>query len=75
MVGIVSDLLHPHSYASVQAAIATLYDEVVIVRNTLDNAIKERDKFRADIQVRVKLRQIRRKLQSKTRKHRKELKF
>jgi hypothetical protein len=58
MVGIVTDLLHFHSYASVQAAIATVYDEVVIVKNTLDNAIKERDKLRADIQVRVNLRQI-----------------
>jgi hypothetical protein len=51
----VTDLLHLDSCASVQAAIATLYDEVV---NTLDNAIKERDKFRTDIQVRVLLRQI-----------------
>ena len=58
MFVIVTDLLHLPSYASVQAAIATLYDEVVIVRNTLDNAIKEKDKYRADIQVRVKLRQI-----------------
>eukprot|EP00090_Calanus_glacialis_P014347 TRINITY_DN23134_c0_g1_i14.p1 TRINITY_DN23134_c0_g1~~TRINITY_DN23134_c0_g1_i14.p1 ORF type:complete len:677 (-),score=207.88 TRINITY_DN23134_c0_g1_i14:108-2138(-) len=38
------------SYASVQAAIATLYDEVVIVKNALDNVAKERDKFRSDIQ-------------------------
>ena len=60
-----------HLY-SVQAAIATLYDEVVIVRNTLDNANKERDKFRADIQVRVLLRKLW--LQSIIRKHRKELK-
>ena len=60
MVGMVTDILDSlnHSYASVQAAIATLYDEVVIVRNTLDNAIKERDKFRADIQVRVLLRKL-----------------
>ena len=50
MVGIVTDLLHLPSYASVQAAIATLYDEVVTVKNSLDNAIKERDKLRLDIQ-------------------------
>ena len=58
MVWMVPDILHLHSYASVQAAIATLYDEVVIVRNTLDNANKERDKFRADIQVRVLVRKL-----------------
>ena len=34
-----------------QAAIATLLDEVVIVKNTLDNVTNERDKFRSDLQV------------------------
>ena len=34
-----------------QAAIATLLDEVVIVKNTLDNVTKERDKLRSDLQV------------------------
>ena len=34
-----------------QAAIATLLDEVVIVKNNLDNATKERDKLRSDLQV------------------------
>ena len=60
MVGMVTDIINSHNltYASVQAAIATLYDEVVIVRNTLDNANKERDKFRADIQVRVLVRKL-----------------
>ena len=33
-----------------QAAIATLYDEAIIVKNALDNAAKERDKHRADLQ-------------------------
>jgi len=37
------------SYASAQAAIATLYDEVLKVKNSLDNVAKERDKFRHDI--------------------------
>ena len=34
-----------------QAAIATLLDEVVIVKNTLDNVTKERDKFISGLQV------------------------
>ena len=33
-----------------QAAIATLYDEAIIVKNALDNVAKERDKCRADLQ-------------------------
>ena len=37
-------------YPSVQAAFFTLHDEVIIVKNTLDNVTKERDKFRSDIQ-------------------------
>jgi len=37
------------SYASAQAAIATLYDEVLKVKNTCENVAKERDKFRYDI--------------------------
>jgi uncharacterized protein with PIN domain len=37
------------SYASAQAAI-TLYDEVLIVKNTLENVAKERDMFRCDVQ-------------------------
>ena len=45
------ELLHVVSYPSVQAAIATLHDEVIIGKNDLDNVTKERDKFRADIQV------------------------
>ena len=71
MVWMVIDLLL-HSFVSVQAAIATLYDEVEIVKNTLDNSIKERDKFRTDIQVRVLLKKYERGLQM-IRKHRKEL--
>ena len=34
-----------------QAAITTLLDEVVIVKYTLDNVTKERDKLRSDLQV------------------------
>ena len=68
-------LLHLHSYASVQAAIATLYDEVVIVKNALDNVAKERNKLRSDIQVNISIRKIGRRLQSMIRKHRKEPKF
>jgi len=37
------------SYPSAQAAIATLYDEVLKVKNTCENVEKERDKFRYDI--------------------------
>jgi len=37
------------SYASAQAAIATLYNEVLIVKNDMDNVVEERDKFRSDI--------------------------
>ena len=60
MVGTVTDILDSlnHSYTTVQAAIATSYDEVGIAKNTLDNAIKERDKFRADVQVGVLVRTI-----------------
>ena len=38
-------------YPSLQAAITTLLDEVMIVKNTLDNVTKERNKYRSDIQV------------------------
>merc|ERR1719347_405162 len=37
------------SYASAQAAIATLYNEVLIVKNDMDNVVEERDKFRSGI--------------------------
>ena len=39
------------SYASAQAAIATLYNEVLIVKNDMDNVVEERDKFKSDIRV------------------------
>ena len=34
-----------------QAAITTLLDEVVIVKYTLDNVTKDRDKLRSDLKV------------------------
>ena len=38
-------------YPSVQAAIATLCDQITIEKNNLDNVTRERDKLRFDIQV------------------------
>ena len=46
-----SELLLIVRYPSLQAAITTLLDEVMIVKNTLDNVTKERNKYRSDIQV------------------------
>ena len=46
-----TEFWHLFRYPSVQAAFATLHDEVMIGKNTLDNVTKERDKFRSDIQV------------------------
>ena len=55
-----SEFSQPIRYPSLQAAITTMLDEVMIVKNTLDNVTKERNKYRSDIQViqeRIKIRQ------------------
>ena len=44
-------ILSFHRYPLLQAAITTLLEEVMIVKNTLDNVTKERNKYKSDIQV------------------------
>ena len=49
--GNILSFLLPLRYPSLCAAITTLLDEVMIVRNNVDNLTEERNKYRSDIQV------------------------